>query len=463
MARSGQAAAELLEKHGVEVVRADRSLGNDEDVSLLDGADVLVKSPGVPARRTRWCAAARDPDLERGRARLRTAAEPDPRGHRDEREDDDDRVARRDVPRRRRPVAVAGNVGRALERRRGAARRLDRLRAVELPARGRARVPAAGRGADQPRAGPPRPARHLRGLPRREAADLREPGRRGHGGRAARVRQVPGGRGASSSARPTRCRPSRGCPGAHNRENAAAATAAARAAGLPDEAIAEALRSFPGVAHRLELVAESDGVRFVNDSKATNTAAARRALAAYDVPLHVILGGSRKGESFDELAREVHGRAYLIGETRGRAGGGAGPRGRSLLQLRRPRDGASPRPPRRRVPARSCCSRPRARATTSSGLRAPRRGIQEAGAEPDRVKRGHLESNVLVLRHARPRRLRDGDGLQRDVGVGGDRRRQLDVLPQAPGAVRAASASRCSLIARAGTTGRCAHLAPACW
>ena len=91
-----------------------------------------------------------------------------------------------------------------------------------------------------------------------------------------------------------------GLPGGHNRENAAAATTAARAAGLPDDAIAEALRSFRGVAHRLELVAERDGVRFVNDSKATNTAAARRALAAYAEPLHVILGGSRKGESFDE-------------------------------------------------------------------------------------------------------------------------------------------------------------------
>ena len=84
---------------------------------------------------------------------------------------------------------------------------------------------------------------------------------------------------------------------------------------IPDEAIAEALHTFPGVPHRLELVAEIGGVRFVNDSKATNTAAARRALASYDVPLHVILGGSRKGESFDELARELHGRAYLIGET----------------------------------------------------------------------------------------------------------------------------------------------------
>ena len=106
-------------------------------------------------------------------------------------------------------------------------------------------------------------------------------------------------------------------PGAHNRENAAAATAAARALGVPDARIAEALETFPGVEHRLEPVAEIGGVRFVNDSKATNTAAARRAVAAYDAPLHVILGGRGKGESYTELALEMVGRArraYLIGE-----------------------------------------------------------------------------------------------------------------------------------------------------
>ena len=94
-------------------------------------------------------------------------------------------------------------------------------------------------------------------------------------------------------------------PGAHNRENAAAATAASRAAGIADDAIARALGSFPGVEHRLELVAEIDGVRYVNDSKATNTAAARRALAAYDAPLRVILGGSLKGEDFTPLAEAM--------------------------------------------------------------------------------------------------------------------------------------------------------------
>jgi UDP-N-acetylmuramoylalanine--D-glutamate ligase len=91
--------------------------------------------------------------------------------------------------------------------------------------------------------------------------------------------------------------------GSHNRENAAAATAAARAVGLADSALAVALQTFPGVAHRLELVAEVRGVRYVNDSKATNAAAARRGIAAYEGdPLHLILGGSLKGESFDELA-----------------------------------------------------------------------------------------------------------------------------------------------------------------
>jgi UDP-N-acetylmuramoylalanine--D-glutamate ligase len=107
-------------------------------------------------------------------------------------------------------------------------------------------------------------------------------------------------------------------PGDHNRENAAAATAAARAAGIPDTAIAEALRTFEGVPHRLELVREVDGVRFVNDSKATNPEAAERALSAYPPGIRLILGGSRKNSSYAGLAFEAARRgvakAYLIGE-----------------------------------------------------------------------------------------------------------------------------------------------------
>ena len=106
-------------------------------------------------------------------------------------------------------------------------------------------------------------------------------------------------------------------PGAHNRENAAAATAAARASGVDDAAIGEALRAFPGVPHRLELVRELRGVRYVNDSKATNTAAARRGAAAYDAPVRLILGGSLKGENFGPFARELPANVasiYLIGQ-----------------------------------------------------------------------------------------------------------------------------------------------------
>ncbi len=109
-------------------------------------------------------------------------------------------------------------------------------------------------------------------------------------------------------------------PGAHNRENAAAATAAARAAGLPDEAIAEALRTFPGVEHRIRSSRRSTGVRYVNDSKATNVAAALRALASFpEARQHVILGGLGKNESYAPLA-EAFGpadRAYLIGAAAG--------------------------------------------------------------------------------------------------------------------------------------------------
>jgi UDP-N-acetylmuramoylalanine--D-glutamate ligase len=108
-------------------------------------------------------------------------------------------------------------------------------------------------------------------------------------------------------------------PGEHNRENAAAATAAARSAGISDSAIGKALESFAGVPHRLELVRELDGVRWINDSKATNPEAAERALGAYPPGLRVILGGSRKGTPFGGLAaraREARvSRAYLIGES----------------------------------------------------------------------------------------------------------------------------------------------------
>ena len=105
--------------------------------------------------------------------------------------------------------------------------------------------------------------------------------------------------------------------GEHNRENAAAATAAARAIGVADGAIGRALASFPGVEHRLEEIATLGGVLYVNDSKATNAAAALRALAAFcGRRKHVILGGRGKAEPYAVLAEafEPVDRAYLIGE-----------------------------------------------------------------------------------------------------------------------------------------------------
>jgi UDP-N-acetylmuramoylalanine--D-glutamate ligase len=106
-------------------------------------------------------------------------------------------------------------------------------------------------------------------------------------------------------------------PGPHNAENAMAAAAAATAMGIDRGAIREALRSFPGVPHRLERVDRIDGVLYVNDSKATNVAAAAAALRSFDGGVRAILGGSLKGGGFEGLVGPVAERCvacYLIGE-----------------------------------------------------------------------------------------------------------------------------------------------------
>jgi UDP-N-acetylmuramoylalanine--D-glutamate ligase len=105
--------------------------------------------------------------------------------------------------------------------------------------------------------------------------------------------------------------------GPHNLENAEFAAAAARARGVPEEAIAAALRTFAGVPHRLEEVAERDGVLWVNDSKATNVASAAVGIGAFEHGVHAILGGSLKGGGFAGLRDVLRDRAkaaYLIGE-----------------------------------------------------------------------------------------------------------------------------------------------------
>jgi UDP-N-acetylmuramoylalanine--D-glutamate ligase len=104
--------------------------------------------------------------------------------------------------------------------------------------------------------------------------------------------------------------------GPHNAENAAAAAAVAEAMGISESAIRDGLATFPGVPHRLERVAERGGVLYVNDSKATNVAAATAALRSFDGGVHAILGGSLKDGDFAELADPVAERCvacYLIG------------------------------------------------------------------------------------------------------------------------------------------------------
>ena len=125
-------------------------------------------------------------------------------------------------------------------------------------------------------------------------------------------------------------------PGAHNVENAMAAAAAALAMGLSRDDVAEGLRGFEGVPHRLERVADVGGVTYVNDSKATNVTSAVAGISAFQGGVHAILGGSLKGESFERLAGPVGERClacYLIGEAAGRLAEDLGPAARAGVDI----------------------------------------------------------------------------------------------------------------------------------
>ena len=98
-------------------------------------------------------------------------------------------------------------------------------------------------------------------------------------------------------------------PGRHNVANALAAAVAGAVFGVPPEATTEALRAFEGLPHRLETVAEHDGVLWVNDSQATTPYATIPALSAHGRPPLVILGGVSKDADFAALAREIVARA----------------------------------------------------------------------------------------------------------------------------------------------------------
>jgi UDP-N-acetylmuramoylalanine--D-glutamate ligase len=328
LARSGQAAALALARRGSDVVAADRSpavdtgrlagvgvevrLGSEEE-SLLDGVEVVVKSPGVPAD-SPVAAAARArglpiwSEVELGYRLLRDNPLVGVTGTNGKTTTTEllGAILRADG----RAVEVAGNVGRALT---DAAEHAEPGTWVVCELSSFQLEDVHTLACDVAillNLEPDHLDRHG-SFEAYRAAKLRIFER-------ARAKVVPRGLGLEGvEFSPDDSLPAEPLiPGAHNRENAAAATAAAVAVGVGDDAIAAALRTFPGVPHRLELVRELRGVRWVNDSKATNTAAARRGVAAHDAPLRLILGGSLKGEDFRPFVRSLPATVrsvYLIG------------------------------------------------------------------------------------------------------------------------------------------------------
>ena len=318
LARSGLAAAAALERRGVEVVRADRELGNDDELALLDGVGLLVKSPGVPGSAS-LVAAARERGVQVwSEIELAARLLPNPilgvTGTNGKTTTAQWLGFMLGAP-------VAGNVGLALSELDGSAEP-EQLVVVELSSfqledvhRFRPRIAVLLNlepdHLDRHGSFEAYRAAKLRAF-ENQTEDDSAIVPRGFGEVPGRAARVEFGADDELPVEPS-------LRGIHNRENAAAATAAARAAGATEEQIERGLREFKGVAHRLELVGERARVRYVNDSKATNVAATLRALAAYDdEPVRLILGGSRKGEDLAPLAAALgpNVRAvYVIGET----------------------------------------------------------------------------------------------------------------------------------------------------
>lgn len=120
-------------------------------------------------------------------------------------------------------------------------------------------------------------------------------------------------RGANEIAPTAAFRPA----GRHNQANALAALALGSAAGLPGEAMTQALQAYRGLPHRMESVLEHNEVLWINDSKGTNVGATLAAVSGLDRPLILILGGQGKGQDFGALGTAVQGRAraaVLLGE-----------------------------------------------------------------------------------------------------------------------------------------------------
>jgi UDP-N-acetylmuramoylalanine--D-glutamate ligase len=100
--------------------------------------------------------------------------------------------------------------------------------------------------------------------------------------------------------------------GKHNLNNGLATALAARASEISNDMIRESLRTFEGVEHRLEQVRTVDGIRYINDSKATNINAVWYALDSFDVPMTLILGGRDKGNDYSELSDQIRKKVHTI-------------------------------------------------------------------------------------------------------------------------------------------------------
>ncbi len=137
-------------------------------------------------------------------------------------------------------------------------------------------------------------------------------------------------------------------PGTHNLENVLAAAALARSFGISPEHIRAAVRDFGGVEHRLELVRSLDGVRYINDTTATNPTAACTALESLDAPVVLLAGGSDKGLPFDTFAQRIVQRARVLILLSGSATEKLRQAVREYMQMKNQRQRAEhslPRPP----------------------------------------------------------------------------------------------------------------------
>ena len=182
-------------------------------------------------------------------------------------------------------------------------------------------------------------------------------------------------------------------PGLHSRSNVLAAIAVGLLFGIAPDGIRRAVAGFTGVEHRLELVAVVDGVRYVNDSQATQPDAVIAGLRSFEAPLVLIAGGRDKGTDLTEL-----------GARRGRTRGGRHPHRRERAAARRGARGGRPS-------ERQPCPRP-CRGRAAGRRHGPRPRGRAPGHRPPEPGRGQLRP-VRGLRRARPRLQGRGGGAHR--------------------------------------------------